>query len=115
MCERTLTKQAKTLYATLEEKKRAKLLSQTDPEAALKLLQQMNYRSTHRPQGITSTNAARARKFKIGHCEKCGAGDKLMIHHLNRNQSDNRPENIQTLCATCHRNIHRPRKKKEYE
>jgi 5-methylcytosine-specific restriction endonuclease McrA len=43
-------------------------------------------------------------------CMECGfiATDpaQLDVHHLNGNHDDNRPENLATLCANCHRLFH---------
>lgn len=55
-------------------------------------------------------------------CYKCGRsclrpGEKsnnikprsynLQVHHWNRDPSDNRPENLVSLCAPCHLDYHR--------
>jgi len=46
-------------------------------------------------------------KFKKGYCESCGFipqhSCQLEVDHINGIKSDNRPENLQTLCANCHR------------
>lgn len=39
-------------------------------------------------------------------CERCGGTARLGRHHLNQNPTDNRPENVQTLCASCHTKWH---------
>lgn len=44
----------------------------------------------------------RARKFLKPKCEACGATRFRQAHHLNEDWTDNRPENLQTLCAYCH-------------
>lgn len=49
-------------------------------------------------------------KLKKDSCERCGfKGDlcQLDIHHINRKSRDNRPENVITLCANCHRLEHK--------
>lgn len=47
--------------------------------------------------------------LKINKCEKCGCEDSLVLelHHKNRNHFDNRLENLEILCANCHRKEHR--------
>jgi len=110
-----MSKQAETLRRTLEEKKRLKELAKTNQELATKRLMEMVYERTHRPQGISSTNAQKARKYKKESCERCGALHRLVVHHKNKNQTDNRPENIQTLCSSCHHTVHGLRKQKEWE
>ena len=44
----------------------------------------------------------RARRLRGRACESCGATTKLHAHHIDGNEANNSPENIQTLCATCH-------------
>lgn len=49
----------------------------------------------------------RARKlFLKANCELCGTAEKLSIHHKDRNWRNNNPENIQTLCNSCHTSLH---------
>jgi 5-methylcytosine-specific restriction endonuclease McrA len=47
------------------------------------------------------------RRSKKDHCELCGfvALDpvQLDVDHIDRNPSNNNPDNLQTLCANCHR------------
>ena len=49
-----------------------------------------------------SAHLWRARKMRALQCEVCGEGRKLQAHHCDRNQSNNSPRNIQTLCKFCH-------------
>lgn len=41
-------------------------------------------------------------------CNVCGSEDKLIVHHKVewRKTKDNRPENLVTLCRSCHAKIH---------
>lgn len=48
----------------------------------------------------------RAEKLRKTACEVCGASLRLHAHHINGNIQDNTPENIQTLCASCHAKHH---------
>lgn len=45
---------------------------------------------------------ARAKKHRKAMCEACGHMAKLHSHHVDGDQGNNLPENIQTLCAHCH-------------
>lgn len=56
--------------------------------------------------GKRKSAALVARKLRKSACEQCGTEKNLHAHHINRDWSDNRPENIQTLCATCHLKYH---------
>ncbi len=38
-------------------------------------------------------------------CQICGK-NTAYVHHKNRNKSDNRLENLQTLCNSCHMKYH---------
>lgn len=47
-----------------------------------------------------------ARKLRKDSCEQCGATENLQTHHRDEALSNNSPENIQTLCASCHTKHH---------
>jgi hypothetical protein len=49
---------------------------------------------------------ARARKMLKPCCEACGDLRRRCAHHVNEDWTDNRPENVQTLCIFCHRFWH---------
>lgn len=40
-------------------------------------------------------------------CDECGATLNLGIHHRNFDHYDNRPENLQVLCVSCHMSLHK--------
>lgn len=39
-------------------------------------------------------------------CETCGSKSRLGLHHKDRDRMNNSPENLQTLCPTCHTRLH---------
>jgi hypothetical protein len=49
---------------------------------------------------------ARAKKYRGRICEFCGATKDLHTHHKDSNPANNVRENIQTLCASCHIQLH---------
>lgn len=55
----------------------------------------------------TNSGKLRARlikeELKENKCEICGCTESLELHHINGNHQDNRLENLQILCANCHR------------
>jgi len=48
----------------------------------------------------------RARSFRLLSCEMCGSEQNLDAHHKDGNIKNNTPENIQTLCHSCHMKLH---------
>lgn len=54
-----------------------------------------------------STCKRKGRRVKKDNCERCGfiPEDKcqLDVDHIDMNPSNNNPDNLQTLCANCHR------------
>ena len=48
----------------------------------------------------------RAQKFRGQQCETCGTDQQLHIHHVDHDPSNNAPQNLQTLCASCHLKLH---------
>lgn len=48
----------------------------------------------------------RARLQRKTSCELCESQKNLQVHHKNKILSDNAPENLQTLCASCHNTLH---------
>lgn len=48
----------------------------------------------------------RVRKYLGMNCDRCGATDGLSIHHRDRDWKNNVPENLQTLCSSCHTSLH---------
>ena len=48
----------------------------------------------------------RARQHRGSSCEACGSTEALHAHHVDGKPQNNSPENIQTLCAFCHRFLH---------
>ena len=44
----------------------------------------------------------RISKYRGDYCEVCGATEKIHAHHIDGSLLNDSPENIQTLCASCH-------------
>lgn len=40
-------------------------------------------------------------------CNRCGSSERLQVHHQDRNPFNNNPENLESLCAKCHRIEHK--------
>lgn len=48
----------------------------------------------------------RARKHRKPSCESCGTTASLQVHHRDGNWKNNNPQNLRTLCASCHTKLH---------
>lgn len=55
---------------------------------------------------VKNTMHWRARKHLAVTCEVCGTASSLHVHHIDRNPANNNPENLATLCASCHLKRH---------
>jgi len=58
--------------------------------------------------GHSQSHYQRIRKtIKEQKCQSCGKSDgRLDTHHLDRDKSNNIPDNIVVLCASCHAFLH---------
>jgi hypothetical protein len=46
------------------------------------------------------------RKLLPNNCNRCGSNKYLRAHHINRNRKDNRLENLEIICESCHNKEH---------
>lgn len=47
------------------------------------------------------------RKLRGTKCERCGSTKFLCAHHKDEDRTNNAPENIETLCKSCHQIEHK--------
>ena len=56
-----------------------------------------------------------SQKFRKPHCEQCGKSpprrSSLHAHHINKDWTDHRSENLLTLCVACHLRLHNTKPK----
>ena len=57
--------------------------------------------NAYRSHGLTVGRAA-YRKLRKSQCQRCEGIRQLGVHHKNNDHYDNRPENLETLCNSCH-------------
>ena len=53
-----------------------------------------------------SSRHRRAQQFLGSKCETCETTMDLLVHHKDRNNTNNAPENLMTLCRSCHTRWH---------
>ena len=54
---------------------------------------------------ILKEDTSRYQKYIKSSCEICGATKDLEVHHKDKNHSNN-PNNLMTVCSSCHQQIH---------
>lgn len=52
------------------------------------------------------TMYSRSAKYRKTSCERCGATERLHVHHIDKDITNNVPANLLTLCAACHNRLH---------
>ncbi len=57
-------------------------------------------------KGGLSVREQNARRLRKNTCEECGSGDDLHVHHKDRDHWNDAPENLTTLCNSCHVKLH---------
>lgn len=60
----------------------------------------------NKPEVTKGAHLWRARKHRKDACEKCGATERLHVHHRDENWRNNDPLNLMTLCPSCHLKLH---------
>lgn len=56
---------------------------------------------------IMKIDTVNYQKHNVGICEICGNDKKTEVHHKDENRENNNPENLITLCKSCHRQVHK--------
>ena len=55
---------------------------------------------------ILKEDISRYQKYIKSSCEICGTTKDLEVHHKDKNHSNNNPNNLMTVCSSCHQQIH---------
>lgn len=65
-----------------------------------------NRENNHQWKGGTGTYRTLAFEHYPHYCNRCGSKRNLEVHHRNHNQRNNKIENLEILCKSCHRKHH---------
>lgn len=55
---------------------------------------------------ILKEDTSRYQKYIKSSCEICGATKDLEVYHKDKNHSNNNPNNLMTVCSSCHQKVH---------
>ena len=55
---------------------------------------------------ILKEDTSEYQKYIKSSCEICGATKDLEVHHKDKNHSNNNPNNLMTVCSSCHQRVH---------
>lgn len=55
---------------------------------------------------ILKEDTSRYQKYIKSSCEICEATKDLEVHHKDKNHSNNNPNNLMTVCSSCHQRVH---------
>jgi hypothetical protein len=60
------------------------------------------------PYGIEFNNELKRSIFERDNfrCKTCGKNHSIVCHHIDKNKQNNNPDNLITLCRSCHSKIH---------
>ena len=59
-----------------------------------------------RKEGIMKEDTVNYQKHMRNECIVCGKQDALEVHHADKSHDNNDPQNLVTVCESCHRRIH---------
>lgn len=62
------------------------------------------------PTNARNGRARAQHRMSPGPCEVCGSQNAIDVHHRDKDTNNNRPENLQRICRSCHVRIHRKSK-----
>lgn len=69
-------------------------------------LREYHYDSSKKGTKIMKTDTSEYQKYIKDRCEVCGAIIDLEVHHKDEDRTNNSPENLITLCESCHQRVH---------
>jgi len=82
-------------------------------KSCMNLIREQSFKVLPLPLGGSFKNRYNGRQYRIlvkPSCERCGfipvSIRQMDVHHKDGDHSNNSPENLETLCANCHRLVH---------
>ena len=64
------------------------------------------------PDFYTSIMYEHVHRMGNHQCPICGKKKKLIVHHIDGNDRNNKPNNLTSMCVSCHAKLHNLGKKK---
>ena len=68
----------------------------------LKIIAIDAYHDKHKKRRKVCRNKSRCLKKDILFCEECWSDSQLQVHHIDKDSKNNKIENLQKLCLSCH-------------
>ena len=75
-------------------------------ERQIKALREYHHSGIHDDRKIIKPDTKKYHKHCTGICSICGSKEELHVHHIDKNRENNSPDNLITLCASCHLRVH---------
>ena len=98
-----------TGYFNVGHKPWNKGLSEKDDERVKRqgeALRNFHYDKSKKGISILKENTTNYQKHNTNVCEICGSTDDVEVHHIDKNHNNNNPENLISLCSSCHTRVH---------
>lgn len=70
-------------------------------------LRKYHHNGLHDPVKIKKIDTANYQVYNNGYCEICGTTTGIEVHHIDENRQNNFPDNLISVCKSCHAHIHR--------
>ena len=69
-------------------------------------LRNFHYDKSKKGISILKEDTTNYQKHNTNVCEICGSTDDVEVHHIDKNHNNNNPENLISLCSSCHTRVH---------
>ena len=98
-----------TGYFNVGHKPWNKGISEKDDERVKRqanALRNFHYDKSKKGISILKEDTTNYQKHNTNVCEICGSTDDIEVHHIDKNHNNNNPENLISLCSSCHTRVH---------